>query len=179
VTGAMSQRKGKRWELAVVHRIQRATGLPGIKRGFQCRDGAEAPDVDGVPGFWIEVKAHRRVNLRAALAQAIAAAPADRTPVAICKDDRQEPVAVMLFDDFTSRSGSDAPDVDVAGWWFETKIGKKPNLRAALAQAIAAAPADRTPVAICKDDRKDPLVVLRLDDFMTLLSPSKEVPDHA
>jgi hypothetical protein len=96
----MSRRKGVRWELDLVHRFQIATGIPDIRRGIQTRDGEEAADVEGVPGLWIEAKAHRRVNLRAALAQAIAAAPPGRKPVVIGKDDRQRPVALMLLDDF-------------------------------------------------------------------------------
>jgi hypothetical protein len=100
VTGAGSRRKGHAFERALARRFREALEAPDVRRGLQTRDGAEAADVEGVPGFWIEAKAHRRVNLRAALTQAIAAAPAGRKPVVIAKDDRQQPVALMLLDDF-------------------------------------------------------------------------------
>jgi len=99
IDGACSRRKGAAFERALAARFREVLASPGIRRGFQSRAGTDAPDVD-VPGLWIEAKHHRRVNLRAALAQAIAAAPPDRVPVAICKDDRAEPVAVLRLDDF-------------------------------------------------------------------------------
>jgi hypothetical protein len=100
VTGAGARRKGHDFERELARRFRDALGGPDIRRGLQTRDGDEAADVEGVPGWWIEAKAHRRVNHRAALAQAIAAAPPGRKPVVIGKDDRQRPVAVMLLDDF-------------------------------------------------------------------------------
>jgi hypothetical protein len=106
LTGAGSRRKGAAWERALARRLRDALGDPDIKRGFQSRDG------------------------------------------------------------------TDAPDVDLTGWWIEAKVGRKPNPRAALAQAIAAAPPGRKPVAIVKDDRKEPIVILRLDDFITLIAPN-------
>lgn len=76
-----------------------------------------------------------------------------------------------------SRFGAgEAPDVDgVPALWLETKHGKLVNLRAALAQATgamaaAARPGDRWPAAVCKDDRKEPVVVMRWGDLLELLS---------
>jgi hypothetical protein len=80
-------------------------------------------------------------------------------------------------------------DADVKGvpeFWVECKHGRQVNLRAALEQARGAEsvsrngatrgtraevfPRDRLrPVACCKDDRKDPVVVMYLDDFVSLL----------
>ena len=70
----------------------------GVKRGYQTRSGSEAPDVDGTP-FWIECKRGKRTNLRGALRQALAAKD-DRPPIAICKDDRQDIMVLLLLDDF-------------------------------------------------------------------------------
>jgi hypothetical protein len=99
VTGAGARRKGFAWEREIARRLREATGNADIKRGFQSRNGGEAPDVD-LAGWWIEAKVGRKPNLRAALAQAIAAAPPDRKPVAIVKDDRQEPVVMLRLTDF-------------------------------------------------------------------------------
>ena len=97
--GRMSRRKGRRYEQVLVQRFREVLpGLP-IHRGAQARGGHEAPDVD-VPGLWVEAKHGRCVNLRAALAQAIRDAAGMRMPVAICKDDRAEAVAVLRLDDF-------------------------------------------------------------------------------
>lgn len=97
--GMRSRRKGAQWERALVHRFR--TELPGlpIRRGAQARGGSEAPDVD-VPGLWLEAKHGQKVNLRAALAQAIRDAGPGRMPVAICKDDRADAVVVVRLDDF-------------------------------------------------------------------------------
>jgi hypothetical protein len=101
VTGAGSRNKGSRWELEVARRFRDIFPDHDVRRGLQARGGHEAPDVD-VPGFWLETKHHRKVNLRAALAQAVndAAATPDRAPVAICKDNHAAPIVVLRFDDF-------------------------------------------------------------------------------
>lgn len=99
MTGAGSRRKGASFERWLVHRFRAVFPAAEIRRGFQTRGGAEAPDVD-VPGYWIEAKAHRRVDLRAALAQAIADAAPGRVPVAVCKDNRATPLVVLRLDDF-------------------------------------------------------------------------------
>lgn len=75
---------------------------PEAKRGFQTRGGtSEAPDVDGTP-FFVECKAHKRVDRDKAMTQAYIGMSAHRGahnytlgPIAICKDDRQEPVVRM------------------------------------------------------------------------------------
>jgi hypothetical protein len=71
-----------------------------VRRGLQYRDGTECADVIA-PGLWIECKAQRQTNPRAALAQAVRAADGRALkPVAICKDDRRPPVVMMRFEDF-------------------------------------------------------------------------------
>ena len=47
----------------------------------------EVPDVEA-PCFWVEAKHHNRTNIKAALRQAMEAAPKGRWPLAVCKDDR-------------------------------------------------------------------------------------------
>ena len=107
MSGAHSRRKGATFERALVHRFREVMPDAEIKRGLQYRTGEEAPDVD-VPCFWLEAKHHHRTNVRAALKQAIEAAPAGRWPVAVCKDDQVEPMVVMQLEDFLEL---------VAEWW--------------------------------------------------------------
>ena len=61
-------------------------------------------------------------------------------------------------------------DVDCPVFWPELKRGKKPNIRAALRQAIEAAPKGRIPIAVVRDDRAEEIVTLLLDDFLDLVS---------
>ena len=70
---------------------------------------------------------------------------------------------------------SDEPDVraDVAMAGYaaihnECKAGKQTNPRAALSQAEEAAQAAHLPVAVCKDDRKPPMVLLRLSAWLQI-----------
>jgi hypothetical protein len=68
-----------------------------------------------------------------------------------------------------ARSGSEVADVEVPRFFVESKHGKRPNPRAALAQAIEACEANgngKTPIAVIRDDRKEPFVCMRLDDFL-------------
>ena len=99
MSGARSRRKGATWERALVKKFKEVMPGENIHRGFQCRSGEEAPDVD-VPAFWVEAKAHNRTNIKAALEQAAEACGKGRWPLAICKDDRREPIAAMYLDDF-------------------------------------------------------------------------------
>lgn len=70
---------------------------------------------------------------------------------------------------FQTRSGEDAADVECPVFWVEAKRGKKPNMRAALRQAIEASPDGRLPIAVVRDDRAAPTVTLLLDDFLDLV----------
>lgn len=72
-----------------------------------------------------------------------------------------------------NRTGGDAADIEGAGrLHVEVKTGKKPNPRAALAQAEADAKPGRIPMAVIRDDRNPPYVFLRwqtfLDEFLPL-----------
>jgi hypothetical protein len=95
----MSRRKGSRFERAVSHAV--ALIWPETKRGLgQARSGGEVPDVNA-PGLWIECKRAIRTNPRAALAQAIEASKlSGRTPIAVCRDNRERAFVVLRFEDF-------------------------------------------------------------------------------
>ena len=68
------------------------------------------------------------------------------------------------------RDGAECPDVIAPGLWVEAKVGKLTNPRAAIRQAVdASAGKGLLPVAVSKDDRTEPLVTMRLDDFVDLL----------
>jgi hypothetical protein len=68
-----------------------------------------------------------------------------------------------------SRSGEEAPDVDVPCFWLEAKRHKRTNIKAALRQAHDDAPPGRWPIAVCKDDREPAIVAMALDDFLDLV----------
>jgi len=106
--GRASRRKGADFERAMVHRFREVFG-EDVRRGLQSR-GEEVPDVD-VPCFWVECKREKRTSPRAALEQAIDAAPRGRIPIAICKDDRRDPTVTLLLDDFLEL---------VREWWSHT-----------------------------------------------------------
>ncbi|WP_394845161.1 hypothetical protein LZC95_50065 [Pendulispora brunnea] len=78
-----------------------------IRRGLQARSGAEVADVE-MPVFWVECKHHRQVNIRAALRQAVEAAPQGRIPIAVTKDDGAAPIVTLGLDDFLEFVGE---------WW--------------------------------------------------------------
>ena len=66
-----------------------------------------------------------------------------------------------------NRAGGDASDVEGAGrLHIECKVGKMPNPRAALKQAIRDHKPGKIPIAVIKDDRQKPFVVVGLNDFL-------------
>ena len=71
-----------------------------------------------------------------------------------------------------SRSGEEVADVECPVFWVEAKRGRRPNPRAALAQAqrdVAASGSDKVPVAVIRDDRQEAFVALPLEDFLELV----------
>ena len=96
--GRASRRKGSGFERDVAKQINEA--LPGAKakRGLQYRGGDNIPDVE-CPLLHIECKRGKRPNPRAALAQAIEGCERGKLPIAIIRDDRSDPFAVMLWTD--------------------------------------------------------------------------------
>ena len=68
------------------------------------------------------------------------------------------------------RSADSPADVVAPGVWIECKAQKKTNPRGALRQAEGGGRSEGLwPVAVCKDDGKPPLVMMKLEDFLALL----------
>lgn len=65
--------------------------------------------------------------------------------------------------------GAEAADVVVPHLHVEVKLGASPNIRAALAQAIADSKPGLWPVAYTRRDREDWIVTMRAEDFEELL----------
>jgi uncharacterized protein (DUF58 family) len=101
--GKFSRDKGKRGERATAAEIRAVFPDLDIKRGWQTRSGRDDADVVGlaVAGrrIWIEVKSGRQPNPRAALTQAVAAAPPEALPIAVIRDDRKSPFAALRWSD--------------------------------------------------------------------------------
>lgn len=100
--GRHSRNKGKVFEREVARELRAIFG-EGVKRGWQAREGHDAADVEGVPGWWVEAKHHARVSIRPALEQATearAAAKDSRRALAVTKDNRKEAIASLYFEDF-------------------------------------------------------------------------------
>lgn len=66
--GKLSRNKGKVFERFVAAAFREVYG-DTVKRGWQAREGHDAPDVENTP-FWVECKHHKKVNIHAAVAQA-------------------------------------------------------------------------------------------------------------
>lgn len=99
MSGKSSRRKGHNYERELVHRFREVMPGAEIKRGIQYRSGQEVPDVD-CPIFWPELKRGKKPNPRAALKQAIEAAPKGKIPIAIIRDDRAEAFVAVRLEDF-------------------------------------------------------------------------------
>ena len=107
MSGAHSRRKGAGFERELVQRFREVMPDATIRRGLQFRTGAETPDVD-CPVFWPAAKRGKQPNVRGALRQAANAAPPGSIPIAIIRDDRDEPFVALSLDDFLEL---------VAEWW--------------------------------------------------------------
>ena len=100
MSGRASRRKGHDYERDVAA-LWKQAGWPDARRGYQARDGADAPDGAGGAPYWIECKRGKATSPRAALRQATAAAPATGwIPVAICRDDRDTATVTLALEDF-------------------------------------------------------------------------------
>jgi hypothetical protein len=175
--GAMSRRKGARGERALVHLVREVMPGAEVRRGIQSRAGGECADVE-CPVLWFELKTGRKPNARAALAQARAAAPAGRIPVAAIHDDRAKPFValahVALLDlvrecAAAAERGAGIDKDEVPVLRPVEKRGKKPNARIVLAAARLGAPIEQIPVAVIIDEGAEPFAVLRLDDFLEVV----------
>ena len=111
MNGAGCRRKGHNFERWLVHRFAEVFGEGHVRRGLQFRSGSEVPDVDA-PGMWIEAKRGKRVHVRPALQQAVdGALGKGRWPIAVCKEDHDEPFVVIRLDDF----------LDLLREWWSTR----------------------------------------------------------
>jgi hypothetical protein len=97
--GRRSRTKGRVFE-RLVAKMLRAV-WPEAKRGFQSRSGRDAPDVDGCP-LWVETKHGARVNVRAAMRQALASTDG-RPVVVVSREDRGEVLVTMRFEEWLAQ----------------------------------------------------------------------------
>lgn len=75
------------------------------------------------------------------------------------------------------RDSGEAPDIDAPGLWVEAKHHRRVNIQKAFEQAVdevGRAKSTSVPVAVTKDNGKDPLATLRLEDFLSILRELKE-----
>ena len=107
--GKLSRNKGASFERFVADQF-RAEGFELAKRGLgQARSASEVPDVQGVPGYWIECKHQRHVRIPAAYEQASKArtvaflsdeANGESVPVVVSRDNRRPELATLSLSDF-------------------------------------------------------------------------------
>lgn len=99
--GLMQRRKGKSGE-AECARLWREV-YPDVARGWQAAKlapGVKHSDLINCPGWFIEVKRHRKPNATAALRQAIAdEGGKGRVPVACTRADNEEWLATLRLED--------------------------------------------------------------------------------
>ena len=79
----------------------------------------------------------------------------------------------------TREGGSEAGDVVGTPFHIECKVGKKHSPRAALAQSTQDASPGLIPIAVIKDDRKPPFVVMSFEDFLDLARENAELSRRA
>ena len=96
--GKMSRDKGKRGEREFAT-VLRDHGYKG-RRGVQYHGGPDSPDVEGLPGFHIEVKRVERLNLYDALDQSKQDAGDDEIPIVAHRKNGKRWVVVMEAEDF-------------------------------------------------------------------------------
>lgn len=94
--GSAERRKGHDFERYIAKDLRQI--FPEAKRGLNQVRLGEGADVE-IPWFFIECKHHKVAPLRSALKQAQDNSDG-RMPVAICKDDRADPIVLMTYEDF-------------------------------------------------------------------------------
>ena len=109
--GRGARRKGASMEREIARQMnERIPGL-GARRSIQSRGAQDGADVE-CPIFWIEVKAGKKPNPRAALEQAIRdAAATGKIPIAVIRDDRRPAFAVLPWEDL----------LDLMAEWWESR----------------------------------------------------------
>ena len=109
--GRNSRRKGANMEREIARQMnERMPGL-GARRSLQSRGAQDGADVD-CPIFWVECKAGKKPNPRAALEQAMRdAETTGKIPVAVIRDDRRPAFAVLPWEDL----------LDLMAEWWESR----------------------------------------------------------
>jgi len=95
--GKYSRDKGARFEREIANKLKEVFGPRVTRSSGQCFSGDTRADVD-CPDLWVECKVGKRPNIKAALEQAEGARDSSgstKTPIAICKWDRDEAIASM------------------------------------------------------------------------------------
>ncbi len=72
------------------------------------------------------------------------------------------------------RKGTDNCDVEGTPYWIEVKLGKAPNIRDAMKQAMECT-ATRPPVAITRADRCEWLATMQLGDWLEIVAELEQV----
>lgn len=80
MSGSTSRTKGHKYERKIAQRLKEF--WPEAKRGYQTRDGSDAPDVDGTM-YWVECKIGGAPNVFNAMTQAEKATDG-RPCIAVC-----------------------------------------------------------------------------------------------
>lgn len=97
MSGARSRTKGHNFERETANKLKAI--FPEARRGFQMRDGADAPDVMGTP-FWVECKVGKRCNIKQAMLQAVEATDGKHIPVVVTKEDRGMTMVTMELEEW-------------------------------------------------------------------------------
>ena len=97
--GKYQRDKGARWERAVAIDLRKALG--DAKRGLQSRGGAsEEPDVRAGGIVVAECKVGKKPPIRKALETSVTNCAPGEIPIAVIKEDRKVPFAVVRWCDF-------------------------------------------------------------------------------
>lgn len=110
--GKRSRTKGHSFEREMARYFSKRLGL-SVRRGLQYRDGAECPDIVGVPGFWIECKRMKRVPLSKSMRQAIDDAGEGEIPMVVARSDRTIPIVVVHPEDLDELGHCRERDVSI------------------------------------------------------------------
>lgn len=96
--GRASRQKGKRGELEVVH-ILKEHGFDA-RRTQQFAGKAGTADVDGLPGFHVEVKRRERTDIKNWMEQSTNEALEDEIPIVVFRASNEPWRVVMDFEQF-------------------------------------------------------------------------------
>ena len=80
----------------------RDEGYNEVHRGTQYQGGVDSPDVKGLPGIHVEVKRVERLNIHAAMAQAIRDSEGQKIPIVAHRRNREGWYITMRAGDWFS-----------------------------------------------------------------------------